>query len=196
MPESTNKTYQLRALGWGVEITSHNLSSREMGKALKWLAEEKLDPNLFDGSLEGILPKYNCYSTNHWQSGCVPLLNLTRLVLVDSQEKVVFSMNKPWDMQILDAGYPVLEAPCNPAKNLAVYTEECKGQLAVWPVISTTRPRKKDFTVLKSRISIAGEDIWYISGIRFKNDDLDADYDYEDVRGKAAYTKILPATQT
>jgi hypothetical protein len=196
MPSKSPKNYQLRALGWGVEVTSHYLSTRELAKAKKWLATENLNPELFHGSLEDILPKYNCYHTNHWQSGCVPLLDLTRLVLVDSQEKVVFSLNRPHEMQVLDAGYPVLKAAAGTGKNLAVYTEECKGQVAMWPVVSMSRPRKKDFVVLKSRIDIAGEDIWYISGIKFQDKELEADYDYEDVRGKAAYTKILPATQT
>jgi hypothetical protein len=193
---ATPKNYQLRALGWGVEITSHRLSRRESAAAKQWLNSQKLDPKNFSGSLEEILPKYNCYSTNHWQSGIVPLLDLTRLILVDSNEEIVFSLNSPREMAVSDPGYPVLKACPEPKQDMLIYTEESKGLFAVWPVTSPSRPQKKDFTILKSLISIEKEEIWYISGIQFRGKELEADYDYEDIRGKAAYSSIIPAQKT
>jgi len=194
--EKPSRQYQLRASGWCAEVSCHQLSKNQTQQAIDWINTQGYQPKDILGSMEGAIAGYNCYSTNVWQSGCVPLVGSIQFVLVDDQGKKVFALNGVGGARggrRRQSKLPTIELPPN-RKNLLIYFEESKGSVATWIVESPTRPKKSDFVFDIAKIKIPNANFEYISGVRFQGADLEQDYELENVRGKAAYSKLFLET--
>jgi hypothetical protein len=198
MPKKTSKKtqtecYELRALGWAAEITAHKLTPKQVKLVLGNRGELGEDGS-FGGSMEEVLRDYNCYSTNLWQSGCVPLAESNSFIVVDSSGKMVLGMprigRKRGEGKSERGDGEDIETNSNKGDTL-LYFEESKGITAVWTLTSDTVPAVKDFVFKISSVVINGERIDYIEGVKFRGGELEREYDGEDLNGKAAYSKLI-----
>jgi len=188
--------YSIRALGWAIEVTGHTLTKPELTFLKKWCGDNDYEFDNIPGSCEGILDGYNCYSSNSWQLGCVPLLDLNRFFLFEPKSKVSLPLtqalitNSKLQLKYVkdfDSVYK-LKARYN---KLLVYTEESKGTTAAWKLLSPSLPKVEDFTILYSKFVLGKETVSFVSGLEYCGLDLERDYDLEDLQGKVAYSKIL-----
>lgn len=186
----TKKKYQLRALGYCVETTAHRLSAGEVEKVREWCETEGCSTDEIMGNLEETLEGYNCYSTNLWQSGIVPIVDSVRLVLLDDKENEILTIAKPRARVGRTANKHALRVDRKDG-NVLVYFEEYKGLVATWTLESDTIPSAKDFAVDTDRIVVDGDATEFIDGVRFRGEEIERDYDEEDIRGKAAYSLLL-----
>jgi hypothetical protein len=186
-----NKTYHVRALGYCVETTAHRLSKDDVKKVEQWCEREGCSTDEIMGNLEEALDGYNCYSTNLWQSGIVPVLDSVRLVLVDSEENEVLTIKKVGNLRGKTNPNPSLCVGKGQGGDVLVYTEEYKGLVATWILSSNTEPTEADIVVDTDKIMVDGKETEFIDGIRFRGQELERDYDEEDIRGKAAYSVLL-----
>lgn len=184
------KKYQLRALGYCVEVTAHKLSKKESKEAQDWCESEGCPPDEIMGSLEVALGGYDCYSTNLWQSGMVPVLGSVRLVLTDSNENEIFTIKEP--LQMKRTVTPGTNRRVDRAnEDTLVYFEESKGLVASWVIMSNLTPSASDFSLSTDKLVIDYDETEFITGVHFKGEELERDDDEEDVRGKAAYSMLL-----
>jgi len=188
--EQTTKRYQVRALGYCVEVTAHKLSKKEISQVKEWCEREGHDLSDMSGSLEEALDGYNCYSTNLWQSGIVPILGSVRFVVVDEHEHEILTISKPTIVEAKCPAGDVLSVDKGEG-DVLVYFEEYKGLVATWVFSSTSKPKVKDFSISADKITVAGEETKYVDGVYFCGEELERDYDYESIRGKAAYSALL-----
>lgn len=184
------KKYQIRALGYCVEATAHGLSKDEVTLVERWCEAEGCTPDEITGNLEEALDGYNCYSTNLWQSGIVPIVDSVRLVLLDDEENEILTIAKPRSLVGGAATEHTLKTDRKDG-NVLVYFEEYKGLVATWTLQSDSIPTAKDFSVDTDKIVVDGDETEFIDGVRFRGEELERDYDEEDIRGKAAYSVLL-----
>jgi hypothetical protein len=187
------KKYQLRGLGWCGEITAHKLTPNQI-KTIK--AHAKKEGIGLDGlgNMEDILEDYNCYNTNTWQTGVLPFLHSSRYVLVNSDNKVLFSI-ETFENTNKGPKFQTIEKAEFCAKrdkgNLLVYCEEHKGTTAIWTVESKKVPVPSDFTFAIGKLEIDGDTTPFVTTIYFKGKELERDYDGEMIVGKAAYSLLI-----
>lgn len=184
------KKYNLRALGYCVEATAHKLSAEEAAAVEEWCESEGCATDEISGSGEEFLPDYDCYSTNLWQSGIVPVVSSVRLMLLDCEDNEILSIDKPWTFGTEGGGGDALRVDRGEG-NVLVYFEESKGLVAAWGLEATEVPSAADFTVETNKIVVDGDETEFISEIRFLGKKLERDYDQEDITGKAAYSFLL-----
>lgn len=184
------RTYTLLARGWSVEVTTHRLSKRQSDKLKKWGQKEGGETESL-GNAEDILSGYNCYDTNLWQSGVVPVAGSSGLLMLDDNQKEIFSIPE------LTRGVKTVREKAGDffiksnKGDVLVYFEESKGAGAAWVLESCNPPRKQDFVVQLSEINIGGDATAYVYGVLYKGEVLERDYDQEDLVGKAAYSTLL-----
>ena len=89
---SVPKKYQLKGLGWCGEVTAHKLTPAQVKVVKTHAKEEGIDLDGL-GNMEDVLEDYNCYDTNLWQSGVLPFLHSSCYALVDSKNKILFSID-------------------------------------------------------------------------------------------------------
>lgn len=184
------KKYQLRALGYCVEVTAHKLNEKESKEAQDWCESEGCSPDEIMGSLEDALDGYDCYNTNLWQSGMVPVLGSVRLVLIDFNENEIFTIKDPLQMKRnITSGTNRRVDRAN--EDTLVYFEESKGLVAPWVITSNLIPSPSDFSLSTDKLVIDYDETEFITGIQFKGEELERDDEEEDVRGKAAYSMLL-----
>jgi hypothetical protein len=87
------KKFQLKGLGWCGEITAHKLTAPQIKQVKAHAKENGEDLDSLGGSMEDIVNNYNCYDTNLWQSGILPFLHGTCYALVDSKNKIIYSID-------------------------------------------------------------------------------------------------------
>lgn len=184
------KKYKLRALGHCLEATAHRLNKSEVARIEQWCENEGCGSDEILGNLEETLEGYNCYSTNLWQSGIVPVVDSVKLVLLDDAENEIITIAKPRG----------LIKRTNPARsltlthkegNVLVYFEEYKGLVATWVFETEGVPEVSDLSIDTDKIAIGGNETEFIDAVRFRGEELERDYDEEDVRGKAAYSLLF-----
>ncbi len=183
------KKYRLRARGWALEVTAHRLTDEDKEVLAKWGGVVENEPNL-----EEVLPNYNCYSTNLWQSGCVPSSENSSFYLFDDKEVELFHIPSPssspdncWKR---DGIGETLEASGGQG-DILVYCEESKGRSATWLVFAEKTPEPQDFSFRVAKILVGDEVIEYIEGATYRGQELERDYDDEDLSGKAAYSQLV-----
>lgn len=187
MPTAPKK-YWLRARGWAVEVTAHRLSAKQLATVREHCAREGIDSESL-GNMEEILPDYNCYDTNMWQSGCVPVADLTGFSLVDGSGKELFAIPPLSGTRV--EGESSGEKKKSARGNVLVYFEESKGLVATWELESSSAPVPGDFSFRISRILVGPDATEYVDGVIFRGEELERDYDGEELVGKAAYSRLL-----
>jgi hypothetical protein len=183
-------TYEIRALGYCVEVTAHRLRRREVEKVVGWCEREGCEVSDISGNLEEALEGYNCYSTNLWQSGIVPLVGGVRFVLIGPEGNEVFSAR---ELSAIKGGVKS-DPPFETVKgggNVLVYFEEYKGLAATWVLPSSTPPDPRDLSVLTNAIVVGGEATEFVAGLYYQNVEMERDYENENFRGKAAYSRLI-----
>jgi hypothetical protein len=187
------KKYQLKGLGWCGEVTAHKLTPAQVKVVKAHAKEEGIDLDGL-GNMEDVLEDYNCYDTNLWQSGVLPFLHSSCYALVDSKNKILFSIEKFENTQD-GARFETIDKPEFCAKrgkgNTLVYCEEHKGTTAVWNIESDETPQPKDFTFTLGKLEIDGDETPFVSTVYYKGKELERDYDEEMIVGKAAYSNLL-----
>ncbi len=188
------KKFQIRGLGWCGEATAHKLTPAQVKQVKAHASETEESLDGLSGSMEDIVRDYNCYSTNLWQSGTLPFIHATRYALVDSKNKIIYSIEKFENSK----GGPKFEIAEKPeyqaAKNrgdVLVFVEEHKGTTAVWEIESNTVPKQSDFVFRLGKLQLDGDDTLYVDSILYKGVELERNYDEEMVVGKAAYSLLL-----
>jgi len=185
------KKYEMRAIGWAVEVTAHRLSPRQTNAVREWL-DKNADQCM--GNMEEVLEEYNCYNTNLWQSGCVPLAKNNGFVVLGEDGQIVLGIpelgRKKGEGMVVGKISEVFKAQSK-EKNILVYFEETKGISAVWKLASESVPDAKDFTFRISKIAVGGESIEYIESALFRGVELERDYEGEELVGKAAYSQLV-----
>jgi hypothetical protein len=191
--KSIPKKYQLKGLGWCGEITAHKLTPAQVKVVKARAKEESIDLDSL-GNMEDVLENYNCYDTNAWQSGVLPFLHGSRYVLVDSKDKILFSIesfeNTPLGPKLISGKKPEYCAKRGKG-NLLVYCEEHKGTTAVWNLEEETDPQPKDFTFTIGKLEIDGDTTPFVYSVSYKGKELERDYDEEMIVGKAAYSLLI-----
>ena len=188
--DTETRRYTLLARGWSVEVTAHKLTKKQSGKLKKWCRDEGAELSSF-GNAEDILSDYNCYDTNLWQSGVVPVASSNGLLLRDENRRDIFSIPE------LTSGVRAVREKAGdlivkPDKgDVLVYFEESKGAGAAWVLESSSVPQVKDLVVQLSEINVGGDATEYIYGMLYKGNMLERDYDQEDLMGKASYSMLL-----
>lgn len=183
-------------MGWATEVTGESLSKEQYSFVKKWCVQNDHEYDGISGSLEGVLEGYNAYSTNSWQTGCVPLLELNRFFLYNKDKKSLLPLTAPLvrdsDITLKRFRGADLSIPLKVRYNkLLVYYEESKGTTAVWTYTSKSEPLAKNFTILYSKFSLGDESFYFVSGLEYKAKPLERAYDLEDLVGKASYSKLL-----
>ncbi len=201
------KKFQIRGLGWCVEVTAHKLSPSQVECVRTYAKDHGEDIENLGGSLEDILVDYDCYNTNLWQSGILPFLHATRYALVDNKNEIIYSIDDLdrlarltllGTLQPAPKSSPRLEIIGDPAyavgkgaANVLVYTEEHKGTTSVWEIESETIPTPTDLTFRLHRLCIGDGEIFYVDGIIYKGKELERNFDEEMLVGKAAYSGLF-----
>jgi uncharacterized protein (TIGR02145 family) len=184
--------YRLLAKGWAVEVTAHKLDASEVEQILSHSKEEGVPLDSL-GNMEDVLEDYDCYSTNMWQSGCVPIAGKTSFVVVNEGGEELFeipleSTKSPSTRKAKGTAFSATAKD----GNVLVYTEESKGLSAVWDFQSPKAPKASDFAFRISTISVARESTPFVDDVLFNGKILERNYeDAEDLEGKAAYSSLI-----
>lgn len=189
-----NKFY-VKAIGWSMEATGQILTKAEMAYLTKWCKDNDFEFDNIPGQLEDVLGGYNCYHTNGWQTGCVPLLELNRFFVFDELGKSSLAITSPlinnsktnfYHNKDLDMIYTL-----KPRYNrLLAYFEEYKGVSAVWELTCEQFPKAEDFTISYAKFDLAKESFTFVTNLEFRGKVLERDFDAEVSVGKASYSKI------
>lgn len=184
------RRYQLRALGFCMEASAHQLNEEEVKEVEAWCETSGCATDEISGNLEEVLEDYDCYSTNLWQSNLLPILDSVRLVVVDNDEVEIFTIDKPYKVEENSNQEGSHRVDRN-NEDILIYIEESKGLAGTWVLDSTTTPLAEDFTILTNTLVIDGDQTRLISGIKYQKNKLEQDFEAEDIRGKAAYSMLL-----
>jgi hypothetical protein len=188
------KTFQLKGLGWCGEITAHKLSAAQIKQVKAHAKDNGEELDGLGGSMEDIVDNYNCYDTNLWQSGVLPFIHSSSYALVDSKNKIIYSIEQ-FENTPNGPKFETIEEPVYLAErkkgNVLVFCEEHKGTTAVWDIESETTPAQKDFTFRLGKLRIDGDDTLFVDGVLYKGKELERNYDEEMIVGKAAYSLLL-----
>lgn len=188
--------FDIRAIGWSIEVSAQSLTRDEYTFVRKWCSKNGHEPENFSGNLEGELPGYNAYSTNLWQTGCVPMLELNRFFLYNHVGNALLPITAPLirssEVGLRRCKGSDIVHPLKPRHNrVLVYFEETKGVGAVWRFPHKGDPDIEKFTILYSKFSLGDESFYYVVGLEYKGKELERNYDLEDLSGKASYSKLL-----
>ena len=185
---SKPKRYELKALGYCIEVTAHKLSSEQLREVKEHCKQEDLDLKGDVGNLEDYLEGYDMYDTNMWQSSTVPFLGSCGFVLFDSKDKPVFEVEDI--SKYSSSGTEVFT--CKRGKgDVAVAHQEFKGTSAIWFFETNEVPELKDFNFRIGKIIVGDDEIEFVEGVDYKGQELERDYDGEFYNGKAFYTYLL-----
>lgn len=175
-------------------MSAHRLTAPQVKQVKLHASENEEDLDNLSGSMEDIVDGYDCYDTNLWQSGTLPLLHGTCYVLVDDQNEIISRVEK-FENSNTGPKFETAQKPSYLAKrgkgNVLVFIEEHKGTTAVWEIESGVTPEEKDLTFKLENIRIDDEDTLYVASVLYKGEPLERNYDEEMLNGKAAYSKLL-----
>jgi uncharacterized protein (TIGR02145 family) len=176
----------------GRGVTAQRLDPSEVEQILSHCKQENVSPDSL-GNMEDVLEDYDCYSTNMWQSGCVPIADKTSFVVVNEGGEKLFEI--PPELTKNSSTKKSKETAFSATAkdgNVLVYTEESKGLSAVWDFHSLETPEASDFIFCISTIAVAGETTQFVKEVLFNGESLERNYEEaEDLEGKAAYSRLI-----
>lgn len=179
------KKFRLQANGWAIEASAHKLTTSELELVRQAMAAND-EQNQIGGSLEEILPEYECFRTNLWQSGQVPLIENSRFFLIgEGAAKEVEIDNRKNAAETSEYLAPTGDG------SIAVYVEESKGLTAVWDIEAEIEPDPQKLELEIGKIVVGGECFEYIYGINYDGSTLEPNYEAECLDGKGSYTIMV-----
>jgi len=201
---STNK-YKLIVNGYQLECHAHKLKQNEAIK-IKNLKKEKDIKELasIHDEIEDLIENYSI-SENNWWSLIAPFAEeSTSFTLIDGLEKQIWKakLNDLGDVYELSDKYPITKegfdeplkifhaCPGKDIENILFTIQENKGCLGELSFESNNMPIKKDFAVVVGCIETQENEIEYLARFYFRGQELDWEYDYEDVKGKKFSVKL------
>ena len=136
--------------------------------------------------MEEIVPGYECFRTNLWQSGQVPLIENSRFSLRgEGGTKEVKINNRK------DAAEPSEYMAPTGDGSTAVYVEESKGLTAVWDIEAESEPDTQKLELEIGKIVVGDDCFEYIYGVNYDGSPLEPDYEAECLNGKGSYTIMV-----
>lgn len=189
-------TFQIRALGWCMEVGGHSLVREEHSLLRKWCRENDHEFDSIRGHLECALGGYSSQSPNAWKTGCLCMLELNRFFLFNPTKNTFLPLTAPLirksELKLtrdkkFDMVYP-LKVRNN---KLLVFFQETKGTGAVWELSLDEDPDLEKFSIRYSKFSLGSESFYYVSGLSYDGVILGRNHQLEDLSGKASYSKLL-----
>ena len=197
--------YKLIVNGYQLECHAHKLTKNEAIK-LKKLKKEKNIKNfaLIHDEIEKIIDNYSI-SDNNWWSLIAPFAEESiYFTLIDELEKQIWKakLDEIGDIYELSDKYHITKegfdepieifhaCPGKDIENILFTIQENKGCLGEFSFESIDIPTKKDFAVIVGCIETQENEIEYLTRFYFRGQELDWEYDYEDVKGKNFTVKL------
>lgn len=192
-------TYKLLVSGFGMESSSHNLTSDEVQK----LRNEK-EMNGYDefsemySDLPDLLEGYDHYDTNWWVTSRPYVNDRLMFTLMDENEKVIWE--KKWEeisniydlqdklgeipgseevSQLIDA-YPHIGH-----ENILCLIEDVKGTLCNYYIESDEEPKPEDFAFTSQSLESPEFDYEVMDKMFYKTQELEKEFEDQWVTGKS-----------
>jgi hypothetical protein len=197
--------YKLIVNGFQFDGHAHKLTESEVLKILKLQEGDKVkNLALVHDEIENLLEDYSLSESNWWSMIAPFAYWFTTFTLIDEFEKPIWTVKLKelgdiYDLsdkyQINNEGFDEPKEtrdayPCEGYENILFTFHENKGCLGGFCFESEDEPTKNDFAVVVGTIETPENEIEYLDRFYFRGQELEWDYDYEDVKGKEFTVKV------
>ena len=199
------KKYKLIVNGFQFDGHAHKLTEIEVLKIQKLQLDSKVkNLALVHDEIENLLEDYTLSESNWWAMIAPFAYESTKFTLIDEFEKKIWTvkLNELGDIYDLSDKYKINNEvfdepketkhayPCKGYENILFTYHENKGCLGEFCIESEDEPKINDFAVVVGVIETPENEIEYLDRYYFRSQELEWEYDYEDVKGKEFTVKV------